>query len=159
MIETNEARKRAHRSIEPERAEQPPVGRTASEGDTIALLPPRRPAVGADSRLRSIEEAARGAAAPADDLRRGIGPEGGNGVSEGGEGRGRLGGAGGGEGRRRGGLANGGLEAVDGSGGDLHLRYGSAFRILRSLERPLAGCAQRVGLLVLLAAEFSRLMT
>jgi hypothetical protein len=110
-------RKRAHRSIQPERAEQPPVGRTATEGNTIVLLPPRRPAVGADGGLRAAEEATRGAAAPAEELRRGIGVEGGDGVGEGGEGSAGRGGV-----RRGGGLANGGLEAVDGSGGDLHLR-------------------------------------
>lgn len=68
-METNEASKRAHRSIKPERTEQPLVGRTASEGDTIALPPPRGPAVDADGGLRATEEAARCAAAPAQELR------------------------------------------------------------------------------------------
>lgn len=95
---------KAHGSIQPERAEQPPVRHTAAEGgDTAAPLPPGAPAVGAHGGPLAAEEPPRGpaAAAPGGGPRGAhshAGVEGGHGVRDGGEGRRRGGGGGGGGG-------------------------------------------------------------
>jgi hypothetical protein len=121
--------KRAHGSIETERAEQPPVRRAIAEGDAAAFafatLPaPERPTVGAEGGPCTTEKPSGGAAAPTPELRRG----GGGGARV--EGRDGVGDAeevwGGGRGVGKGGGASGhterGLEAVDDGGGDLQQR-------------------------------------